>query len=394
MKFLVDLLNKQEKLFEKGAKFEKLYPLFEAGYSFLLSTKAVAKGRVHVRDALDTKRYMSIVITAIMPCLFFGIYNTGYQAHKAAGLSLDLLPVILTGLGYVLPLVIVSYVFGLLCEFIFCIVRGHEVNEGFLVTGLLYPLILPPDIPLWMAAVGIIFGVVIGKEVFGGTGRNFLNPALTARAFVFFTYPAYISGEVWTAITVTKDKLVDGFSGATALAVAAATTGTENVHDALIDAGFTFNNLFFGLVPGSVGETSALMAIIGAVLLLVTGVGSWRTMVGGVVGVFIMSGILMALSTENTLPMFMLSPVWHLVMGGFAFGIVFMATDPVSSPALEESKWVYGILIGVLAVIIRTVNPAYPEGMMLAILLMNVFAPLIDHVFVQKRVKKRIPNVI
>jgi Na+-transporting NADH:ubiquinone oxidoreductase subunit B len=273
-------------------------------------------------------------------------------------------------------------------------VRGHEVNEGFLVTGLLYPLILPPDIPLWMAAVGIIFGVVIGKEVFGGTGRNFLNPALTARAFVFFTYPAYISGEVWTAITVTKDKLVDGFSGATALAVAAATTGTENVHDALIDAGFTFNNLFFGLVPGSVGETSALMAIIGAVLLLVTGVGSWRTMVGGVVGVFIMSGILMALSTENTLPMFMLSPVWHLVMGGFAFGIVFMATDPVSSPALEESKWVYGILIGVLAVIIRTVNPAYPEGMMLAILLMNVFAPLIDHVFVQKRVKKRIPNVI
>lgn len=394
MKFLVDLLNKQEKLFEKGSKLEKLYPLFEAGYSFLLSTKAVATGRVHVRDALDTKRYMSIVITAIMPCLLFGIYNTGYQAHLAAGQALDLVPVILTGLKYVLPLVVVSYVVGLFWEFLFCIIRGHEVNEGFLVTGLLYPLILPPDIPLWMAAVGITFGVVVGKEVFGGTGRNFLNPALTARAFVFFTYPAYISGEVWTAITVTKDKLVDGFSGATPLAVAAAAKGSVDVHESLMSAGFTLKNMFLGFIPGSIGETSALMALVGAALLLITGVGSWRTMVGGVVGIFAMSGILMAFATDASLPMFMLSPVWHLVMGGFAFGIVFMATDPVSSPALEESKWVYGILIGALVVIIRTVNPAYPEGVMLAILLMNVFAPLIDHVFVQRRVKKRVPNVI
>jgi Na+-transporting NADH:ubiquinone oxidoreductase subunit B len=394
MQFLKDRLHEQEKHFEKGGKFERLYPLFEAGYSILFSTKKVVSGMVHLRDSLDTKRYMSIVLLALMPCLFFGIYNTGYQAHLASGSSLDLFSVVLTGLKYVMPLVLVSYVVGGIWETLFAVFRKHEINEGFLVTGLLYPLSLPPDIPLWMAAVGISFGVVIGKEVFGGTGKNFLNPALTARAFVFFTYPAYISGEVWTALEVTKDKLVDGYSGATALAVAASASKSMPVTEALVSAGFTLKSLFLGLVPGSIGETSALCVLIGAAILIITGVGSWRTMVSGVIGLTAMSAILMFFSNDLTLSMFDLSPIWHMVMGSFAFGIVFMATDPVSSPSLNESKWVYGFFIGVLAVIIRTVNPAYPEGMMLAILLMNVFAPLIDHVYVEKRVKVRIPNVI
>ena len=244
MKFLKDFLDSQEKLFEKGGKLEKLYPLYEAGASFLFSTKENAKSRVHVRDWLDTKRYMSIVLAALGPCILFGIYNSGLQAHKAAGLTLELLPVCLTGLKLVLPLIIVSYAVGGIIELLFALIRGHEINEGFLVTGILYPLTLPATLPLWQAGVGIAFGVIIGKEVFGGSGRNFLNPALTARAFVFFTYPAYISGEVWTKLVVAKDQLVDGWSGATALGVAALTPAGESASARLMEAGYTLQDAF------------------------------------------------------------------------------------------------------------------------------------------------------
>lgn len=394
MKSLRAFFDKVETHFHKGAKFEKFYPLYEAIESFLFSTRLVTKSRVHVRDFLGTKRFMSMVLIALTPCALFGIYNTGLQSHLASGLSTDFISVFLTGSKIVLPIVIVSYAVGLFWEFLFCVIRGHEVNEGFLVTGLLYPLILPPTIPLWQVAVGISFGVIVGKEVFGGTGRNFLNPALTARAFLFFTYPATMSGEVWTAIVTTKDKIVDGFSGATALSVAAATTSPQNAQLALENAGYTLNNLFLGFVPGSIGETSVLLALFGAAFLILTGVGSWRTMLGGFLGASSMVLIFNYFAGPDTLPFFDLDLLWQLSMGGFAFGIVFMATDPVSSPAIETSRFIYGFLIGVLGVIIRVVNPAYPEGWMLAILLMNVFAPLIDHVVLEKRKKKRIPNVI
>ncbi|RAP38172.1 NADH:ubiquinone reductase (Na(+)-transporting) subunit B [Candidatus Marinamargulisbacteria bacterium SCGC AAA071-K20] len=388
------LFDKLEKPFHKGAPLEKYYPLFEAMESFLFSTRLVTKSKVHVRDNLGTKRFMSMVLFALTPCALFGIYNTGYQSHLASGLSLDLVSVVLTGAQIVLPIVIVSYAVGLFWEFLFCVIRGHEVNEGFLVTGLLYPLILPPTIPLWQVAVGITFGVIVGKEVFGGTGRNFLNPALTARAFLFFTYPASISGEVWTAIITSKDKIVDGFSGATALAIAAATEAPNNAQLAMESAGYNLNDLFIGFVPGSIGETSAALAIVGGLFLIITGVGSWRTMLGGFLGAVSMSLLFNYFATSSTLPFFQLDLLWQLSMGGFAFGIVFMATDPVSSPALESSRFIYGFLIGMLGMIIRVINPAYPEGWMLAILLMNVFAPLIDYVVLQKRKKKRIRNVI
>jgi Na+-transporting NADH:ubiquinone oxidoreductase subunit B len=394
MKFLHNLFETTEPHFEKGGRFAKWYPFFEAIQSFAFSTKNVTKSRVHVRDSLDTKRYMSIVLFSLKPVLFFGIYNAGYQAFKAAGLPIEFLPTFTEGLKIVVPLIIVSYVVGLFWEFLFAIVRGHEINEGFLVTGLLYPLILPPTIPLWQAAIGITFGVIVGKEVFGGTGRNFLNPALTARAFVFFAYPAQMSGAVWTSLTAAKDQLVDGFSGATALAVAAITPVQQSAEQNLIEAGFSLKDLFIGFVPGSVGETSVLFILMGAILLLVTGVGSWRTMLGSVLGATGMVLIFNTFAGPDSLPILSLSPAWHLSMGGFAFATVFMATDPVSSPSLQNSRFVYGLLIGILGVIIRCINPAYPEGWMLAILLMNVFAPLIDHVNLQRKLKKRIPNVV
>tara|TARA_A100001015_G_scaffold264227_1_gene311687 strand:- start:1865 stop:3049 length:1185 start_codon:yes stop_codon:yes gene_type:complete len=394
MKFLKDLVNSQEKLFLKGGKFEYLYPLYEAGASFLFSTKETTDSNVHVRDSLDTKRYMSIVLIALLPCIFFGIYNSGLQAHKAAGLSLDLLPVLLTGAKYVVPLILVSYTVGGIFEVLFALIRRHEINEGFLVTGILYPLTLPATLPLWQAAVGIAFGVVIGKEVFGGSGRNFLNPALTARAFVFFAYPATISGEVWTKLLVTKDKLVDGWSGATALGVAAITPMGESAEESIINAGYNLQDAFLGFIPGSIGETSVVCVLIGAAILILTKVGSWRTMFGSLIGATLMTLIFNAVAGPNLIPFLGLGPAWQLSIGSFAFASVFMATDPVSSPSLEASKFIYGFLIGVLGIIIRVVNPAYPEGWMLSILLMNVFAPLIDHVVYQLKIKKRIPNAI
>jgi len=395
MKFVIEIFEKNEKHFVKGGKYEKFFPFFEAMQTFVYLPQKVTKKGPHVRDSLDTKRYMSIVIISLIPCLLFGIYNTGLQSQLAAGLATDLVSNVLVGLKVVIPLLMISYGVGLGLEFLFALIRGHEINEGFLVTGILYALILPPEIPLWMAAVGIAFGVIIGKEVFGGSGRNFLNPALTARAFLFFTYPAYMSGEkVWTFISVSKERLVDGFSGATALAVAASVELPQNVHNVLVDSGFTLKNLFIGYVPGSVGETSVIAILIGAAILLITRVGSWRTMLGCLVGGVGFSMLLNVLSGPSNIPLLTLSPVWHLCMGGFAFGAVFMATDPVSSPHLESSKFIYGLLIGCLAIIIRCINPAYPEGMMLAILLMNVFAPFIDHFYIQSKLKKRIPNAV
>jgi Na+-transporting NADH:ubiquinone oxidoreductase subunit B len=393
MKFLKTILEKQGKYFQKGEKLEKFYPAFEAIETLLFTPKLVTTKGPHVRDSLDTKRYMGIVILSLMPCLFFGIFNTGYQTQLAGGLPLDLVSVVLAGLLSVLPLIIVSYAVGLGWEFLFSIVRGHEINEGFLVTGLLYALILPPTLPLWQAGLGITFAVIVGKEVFGGTGRNFLNPALTARAFVFFAFPAYMSGEsVWTKLSVAKDQVVDGFSGATALAVAAASS--YDVHTTLTKAGFGLKDLFIGLIPGSIGETSVICSLIGAAILLITGIGSWRTMLGCLIGVLVVGYTFNFFAGPASHPFFSLSPWWHISVGGFVFGAVFMATDPVSSPALETSKWIYGLLIGAIVVIIRVANPAYPEGMMLAILLMNVFAPLIDHVVLSRQLKKRMPHVV
>lgn len=394
MKFLKDIVNSQEKLFHKGGKLERLYPLYEAGASFLFSTKETAQSNVHIRDALDTKRYMSVVILALLPCIFFGIYNAGLQSHIAGGQSLALIDVILTGLKLSLPIILVSYTVGGLWEVLFALVRKHEINEGFLVTGILFPLTLPPTIPLWQVAIGISFGVIVGKEVFGGSGRNFLNPALTARAFLFFTYPAFISGDsVWTA-TAMWDKLADGYSGATALSIAAATRIPQEVTQALVSSGFTWDKLFWGVVPGSLGETSVACVLAGAALLLITKVGSWRTMFGCLAGAVSISWLCNVFSTSETLPFLALPPEWHLVMGSFAFAAVFMATDPVSSPTLETSKLIYGFLIGGMGIIIRCINPAYPEGWMLSILLLNVFAPTIDYYVLAARTKKRIPNVI
>lgn len=391
MKWIRDAFHKMEPHFSHEGKYAKWFPFFDAFYTFLLSPRAVTQKGPHVRDALDSKRYMGIVILALLPCLFFGIYNAGYQASLVEGTVPAFWELVMAGAIKVLPIVAVSYAVGLFWEFLFAIIRRHEVNEGFLVTGLLFPLVLPPTIPLWQVAVGITFGVIIGKEVFGGTGRNFLNPALTARAFLFFAYPAQISGDVWIAA---KEKVVDVYSGATALAVSATTQLPNSVTEALISHGFTWEKLFVGFVPGSIGETSVICVLIGAFVLIVTGIGSWRTMVGCVIGLFAMAAIFNLLVPVGTVGALALPGYWHLVMGGFAFGAVFMATDPVSSPSLHASKWVYGILIGMLTVIIRVINPAYPEGVMLSILLMNVFAPLIDHVFVRRQLRKRIPNVI
>ena len=294
-----------------------------------------------------------------------------------------------------LPVLLTTFAVGGFWEVLFAIVRKHEVNEGFLVTGMLLPLTLPATIPLWQVALGVSFGIVIGKEVFGGTGKNFLNPALTARAFMYFSYPAYMSGDaVWTYLSVAQDKVADTFSGATPLAVAFLTERGASVQQALLEAGFTWKTLFIGNYAASMGETSVIACLIGAAILIGTGIGSWRTMLGCVVGLFFGAGVLNAVAGPDSVAFLHLGPMWHLVMGGFAFGAVFMATDPVSSPDTNVAKLIYGVLIGVLTVLIRTVNPAYPEGIMLAILLMNVFAPLIDHYVVERRLKKRIPNVL
>ncbi|HCN07066.1 MAG TPA: NADH:ubiquinone reductase (Na(+)-transporting) subunit B [Lentisphaeria bacterium] len=402
MKFLQNIFDKMRPDFEKGGKFEKLYPLFEAKESFTFVTRDRTKSGAHIRDALDTKRMMSTVIVALIPCMLFGIYNVGYQHFRAYGVADPaLMQCVIKGAWHVMPIIIVSYAVGGIWELIFAVVRKHELNEGFLVTGLLVPLTLPPTIPLWMVAVGVSFGVVIGKEVFGGTGMNVFNPALTARAFIFFAYPAAISGDkCWRVVENTTfgavdGTIVDGFSGATPLLVAS-TTDTMAVTERLTEFGqatgyadFSWVQSFVGLIPGSIGETSALCCLIGAAILLITGIGSARIMIGVLIGALCMASLLNAISIKDPTSMLAIPVKQHLVYGGFMFGLVYMATDPVSASQTAIGKWIYGFLVGFLAILIRTINPAYPEGMMLAILFMNAFAPLIDYFVIAAHMKKR-----
>ncbi|WP_339608765.1 NADH:ubiquinone reductase (Na(+)-transporting) subunit B [uncultured Roseivirga sp.] len=388
MKFLHNLLEKQKPMFEKGGKLEKFYYLFEAGETFMFSPPSTAKNKgVQVRDAIDLKRMMMTVVIAMIPCLIFGIFNVGYQHHIAVGEATTFLSVdnLLFGARWVLPIVLVSYAAGGIIEAIFAVVRKHPINEGFLVTGMLIPLIVPPTIPLWQVALATVFGVLVGKEIFGGTGMNILNVAMTSRAFLYFAYPSQISGAVWTQLA---DKTpVDAYTGATALAVAYdSSTAGGNVVSALGDS-FSFNNLFMGMVPGSIGETSTLWVLVGAIILIATGVGSWKIIASVFGGAFIMGAIFNAAGLN---PFMDMPAHYHLVMGGIAFGAVFMATDPVSAAHTETGKWIYGLLIGMLSVLIRVVNPAYPEGIMLAVLLMNVFAPLIDFYVIQANKKRRL----
>ena len=405
---LLHMVERVEEKFKPGQPLEKLYPLFEMHETILFtsSTRTPVHAGPHSRDALDSKRLMFTVVIALQPCLLFGIFNTGAQALAAEGVDYNILEAMLRGLFHVLPIIATTFVVGGFWEVLFAIVRKHEVNEGFLVTGMLFPLTLPATIPLWQVALGISFGVVIGKEVFGGTGMNILNPALTARAFVFFTYPASISGDlVWNAanrlpefakgLIPHGEKLVDGYSGATPLAAAFnAPPGAGSGVDALnsfssAGVSYEWSSLFLGTIPGSIGETSVLACLLGLVILLITGIASWRIMIGCVIGVVVMAGILNALAGPDNNPMLHLPASYHLVMGSFAFGTIFMATDPVSAAITAKGKWAYGICIGALAVLIRCVNPAYPEGMMVAILFMNVFAPFLDHLVVQENVKRR-----
>ena len=401
MKFLRSIFDSQARHFGKGGKLEFAYPLYEMVDTFLYTPGTVTKGASHVRDGLDVKRMMTTVVIALLPCVFMAMYNTGYQAHLAISQGAqpletwqtsvaewlgygawdptDVVACIVHGGLYYLPVLIVTFAVGGGCEALFALVRRHEINEGFLVTGMLFPLVLPPTIPLWQVAIGIAFGVIIGKEIFGGTGMNILNPALTARVFLFFAYPAQISGDqVWIA----ADTGVDGLSGATWLAEAAVSG------QAVLAEGVAWWDAFLGFVPGSMGETSTAACLFGALVLIVSRVGSWRIMLGVAVGSYAATLLLNAVGSETNL-LLNVSFEWHFVLGGWVFGAVFMATDPVSAAHSETGRYIYGFLIGVLAILIRVVNPAYPEGMMLAILFMNLFAALIDHFVVQANVKRR-----
>lgn len=379
MNFLREKLDKLKPQFTKGGKFEKLQSVFEGFETFMFVPDKVTFKGSHIRDSIDMKRTMTVVIIALIPALLFGCYNTGLQHFRSTGMEPALLQAAWYGFLRILPLIIVSYVVGLGIEFIAAQIRGHEINEGYLVTGLLIPLIMPVDVPLWMLALAVAFSVILGKEVFGGTGMNIFNPALLARAFLFFSYPGWMTGDmVWTDGLLAGKNIVDGFSGATPLALSAAGE---------ISRLPSFMEMFIGTIPGSIGETSTLAILIGAAILIITGVGSWKIMLGVFGGGLSMGLLLNALSTNSymELPFY-----YHFVMGGFAFGAVFMATDPVSGSQTEKGKWIYGFLIGVFSVILRVLNPAYPEGVMLAILLMNVFAPLIDYYVVQSNIKRRL----
>lgn len=392
MKSLKKLLDQLKPHFEAGGKFEKLHSTYDAFSTFLFVPGEVTPSRgAHIRDANDMKRAMFMVIVAMAPALLFGVWNAGYQHDLAFGLQSGLFQQFLFGLWRFLPLVIVSYVVGLGIEFGVAQARGHEVNEGFLVSGMLIPLIMPIDIPLWMVALATAFSVVFVKEIFGGTGMNIWNPALVARAFIFFAYPTAISGDkVWVAGLQEGIKTVDGFSGATPLAVATSSITNGSTVDQLISEMPSFPDMFLGVIPGSIGETSTLAILLGAAFLLFTGIASWRIMLSVFAGGAFM-GLVFNLFGSNA---YMEMPFWyHFVMGGFAFGAVFMTTDPVSASQTNTGKWVYGFLIGILAVLIRVLNPAYPEGMMLAILFMNTMAPLTDHYVLEANAKRRLRRV-
>jgi Na+-transporting NADH:ubiquinone oxidoreductase subunit B len=393
--------------FKEKNKDKKWIPGFNALFTFLYMPNETTHGGTHIKAADDLKRTMNTVIMALIPCLIFGMFNAGYQhylaqgviesAHGFFGSSFWTWDNFVVGLWKVLPLVIVSYGVGLAVEFVFAIIKGHEVEEGYLVTGMLVPLIVPVDIPLWMLAVAVIFGVVIGKEVFGGTGMNILNPALTIRAFLFFAYPTWMSGDkVWVHGAVERDQMIaagqnlDAISGETILGTLA-----QNK-----DVGYSVMDMFYGIIPGSVGETSTLLILLGALFLIFTKIGSWRIMLSSVIGALVMglifNGVVSSgwITESSKFYGLMSTEFWHhLLIGGFAFGVVFMATDPVTASQTTKGKWIYGFLVGFISIMIRVFNPAYPEGVMLAILLMNVFAPTIDHYVVQGNVKKRMKRV-
>jgi Na+-transporting NADH:ubiquinone oxidoreductase subunit B len=391
MKFLQKAFDSIKPNFEKGGKWEKFYPIYE-GHRTIFFKPDFTTGNTgaQIRDATDLKRVMFTVIIALVPALLFGMWNVGYQHYLATGAEASHLDMLLVGAIQLVPIIIVAYAVGLGTEFAFCVARNHPVEEGFLVTGILIPLVMPPTIPLWQVALATVFAVIVGKEVFGGTGMNILNVALTARAFLYFAYPSQISGDVWTYF---GDKTpVDGYSGATILSYGASAVqnGTDMMADVAghwYDGMFSFMNMFIGAIPGSIGETSTLMCLIGAVILVATGVGSWKIIVSVFGGAWLMGLLFNAVAVNS----FMAMPAhYHLVIGGLAFGAVFMATDPVSAAQTETGKWIYGFLIGAITVIIRVVNPAYPEGIMLAILFMNVFAPLIDYYVVDANKKRRL----
>jgi Na+-transporting NADH:ubiquinone oxidoreductase subunit B len=390
------LLDNLEPHFHKGGKYEKFYALYEAVDTIFYSPASVTRAAPHVRDGIDLKRVMITVWLAAFPAMFYGMYNLGFQANTALAsgggelvgwraVLIDafaghdpqsLWDCLWYGAVFFVPIYLVTFVVGGFWEVLFATIRGHEINEGFFVTSILFALTCPPAIPLWMVALGISFGVVIGKEIFGGTGKNFLNPALTGRAFLFFAYPAAMSGDsVWTA--------VDGFTGATALSVAAA----DGM--AAVQAQMSWLDAFFGRMQGSVGEVSTLAVALGGTLLLVMRIASWRIVLGVMVGMMGLSTLFNLVGSDGN-PMFGMPWYWHLVLGGFAFGMFFMATDPVSAAMTETGKFWFGVLVGVMVVLIRVVNPAFPEGMMLAILFANLFAPLIDHIVVQANIKRRL----
>ncbi|MBN2798563.1 MAG: NADH:ubiquinone reductase (Na(+)-transporting) subunit B [Deltaproteobacteria bacterium] len=397
MRFVSGMIGKFEPMFKDGP-LKIAYPAFEAGETFFLGTHHRSTGLTHVRDHQDTKRLMITVIYALLPVLTFAMWNTGYQGFLAEGVqSPSIVSSFLRGAWAMFPMILTSYAVGGFWEALFAMLRKREIEEGFLVTGMLFPLILAPSTPLWVLAMGVSFGVVIGKEVFGGVGMNILNPALTGRAFIFFTYPSMISGSgVWDLgakspefLTGGAVALADGYTGATPLlAVSSAAPGTSAV-EALTQAGYSFFDLFVGVIPGSVGETSALAILMGAAVILLSGVGSWRAMSGTVIGLVGVSFLFNLLAGPENNAFMTLPPHYHLVMGGFAFGAVFMATDPVTAAITPTGKWIYGIGIGGLAALVRVVNPAYPEGMMLAILFMNMFSPLVDYYVVQGSRKRR-----
>jgi len=392
-------LDGVEHHFQDGGRYQNFYPLFEAVDTIFYKPSSVTRSTAHVRDGVDLKRIMITVWLAAFPAMFYGMYNLGFQANEVLAVtggsvdgwrgsliamfggndSANIWHNMWFGALYFVPIYLVTFVVGAFWEVLFAVKRGHEINEGFFVTSILFALVCPPDLPLWQAALGISFGIVIGKEVFGGTGKNFLNPALTGRAFLYFAYPAQLSGDaVWTAI--------DGYSGATPLGLVASEGMTA------LQAQYTWLDAFVGSIPGSIGETSTLMVMIGGAILLLTKVASWRVVAGVFLGMFVFSSFLNMVGSDSN-PAFSMPWYWHMVVGGFAFGMFFMATDPVSAAMTDRGRWAYGFLIGLMTVLIRVINPAFPEGIMLAILFANLFAPLFDYFAVQANIKRRLARV-
>ena len=388
MKWLRNLLDNLAPTFQEGGKLEKFHPIYEATDTILFSTDERTQTGPHIRDSIDIKRVMIFVVISLLPCYIFGAINIGYQKSLTYGLTTTWIDNLITGMITIAPIIAVTFASGAFWELLFGVVRKHPISEGFLVTCALIPLTLPPSIPLWQVAIATSFGIVIGKEIFGGVGMNIFNPALTARAFLYFTYPINISGDkVWALAP-------DGYSGPTALSIPAGQLNADalellNKASSTMVFDYSWLNMLMGWIPGSIGETNKILIFISALFLILTGITSWRVMFGSVIGLFIMAFIANLFSPYSTNSMLSIPPHYHLVMGSFMFGTVFMATEPVTGSHTDKGRWIFGFLVGALTVIIRSINPAYPEGIMLAILLMNAFAPLIDYYVVQSNIRKR-----